>query len=94
MAWEEESCCFCRRPAPVREWPARAGWLEVECRTCGRYRVDRRFWAAAHFKRARQPALYRRLAQKVLESRERIEPVEIPYEGWETIAESGEGAER
>jgi hypothetical protein len=55
--------------------------------------VERQFWAAAHFKRARQPMLYRRLAWRVQESRERGAPLEIPFEGWETIAGSGEGPE-
>lgn len=90
MAWDGEYCCFCRRVAQVREWTARLGWLEVDCPVCGRYRVERQFWAAAHFKRARQPVLYRRMAQRVAESQGRAEPLEIPFEGWELIAGSGD----
>jgi len=86
MAWDGEYCCFCRRVAQVRAWTARPGWLEAECPTCGRFRVERQFLVAAHFIRARQPALYRRLAQRVAESQGRDEPLEIPFEGWETIA--------
>ena len=68
------------------------GWLEVECPVCGLYRVERQFWITAHFKKARQPVLYRRLAWWLEESRPRAEPPEIPFEGWESVAGSRDGA--
>lgn len=92
MALDDERCCFCRRAVLVQEWTARPGWLEIECPVCGRYRVERQFWVTAHFKKARQPVLYRRLAWWLAESRPRAEPPEIPFEGWERVAESRDGA--
>jgi hypothetical protein len=92
MALDDERCCFCRRAVRVQEWTARPGWLEVECPVCGLYRVERRFWVTAHFKKARQPVLYRRLAWWLAESRDRAQPPEIPFEGWEGVAGSRSGA--
>ena len=71
MALDDERCCFCRRPVEVAEWTARPGWLEIECPVCGLYRVERQFWSTAHFKKAREPVLYRRLARWLEESRDR-----------------------
>jgi hypothetical protein len=87
MALADERCCFCRRAVLVREWTTRQGWLEVECHVCGLYRVERRFWVTAHFKKARQPVLYRRLAWWLAESR----TPEIPFEGWEIVAGARRG---
>jgi hypothetical protein len=65
--------------------------LEIECPVCGLYRVERQFWVTAHFKKVRQPVLYRRLAWWLAESRERAQPPEIPFEGWEGVAELRSG---
>ena len=92
MALDDERCCFCRRAVRVQEWTVRPGWLEVECPVCGLYRVERQFWVTAHFKKARQPVLYRRLAWWLAESRDRAQPPEIPFEGWERVAGSHSGA--
>ena len=92
MALDDERCCFCRSEMLMREWAARRGWLEVECPVCGLYRVERQFWVTAHFKKARQPVLYRRLAWWLAESRDRAQPPEIPFEGWEGVAGSRSGA--
>ncbi len=62
MALDDERCCFCRRPVAVAEWLARPGWLEIECPVCRLYRVERQFWMTAHYKKARDPVRYRRLA--------------------------------
>jgi hypothetical protein len=86
MALDDERCCFCRRAVVPREWVVRPGWLEIQCPVCGLYRVERQFWVTAHFKKARQPVLYRRLARWLEESRDRAVPPEIPFEGWETVA--------
>ena len=42
---------------------------------------------AVHFKKARQPVLYRRLAWWLAESRDRAQPPEIQFEGWEGVAD-------
>jgi hypothetical protein len=76
----DERCRFCRREIDLREWADRPGWLEIDCPVCGRYRVDRRFWAAAHFKQARRPARYRALARWLAEGRDRP-----PFEDWESL---------
>jgi hypothetical protein len=86
MAIDDERCCFCRRPVAVHEWAARPGWLEIECPICRVYRVERQFWVTAHFKKARQPVLYRRLARWLEERGEGGDPPEIPFEGWERLA--------
>ena len=86
MALDDERCCFCRRPVGVREWTARPGWLEIECPVCRLYRVERQFWVTSHFKKARQPVLYRRLARWLEEPREGTDPPEIPFEGWDKLA--------
>jgi hypothetical protein len=86
MALDDERCCFCRCAVEPREWAARPGWLEIECRTCGRYRVERQFWLTAHFKKARQPVQYRRLAAWLAETPARNAPPEIPFEGWDRVA--------
>jgi len=86
MALDDERCCFCRRPVGVREWTTRPGWLEIECPVCHLYRVERQFWITAHFKKARQPVLYRRLARWLEEPREGVDPPEIAFEGWEQLA--------
>lgn len=86
MALDDERCCFCRRAVAPREWSTRPGWLEIECPVCGLYRVERLFWMTAHFKKARRPVLYRRLARWLEESRNRAEPPEIPFDGWENVA--------
>ena len=86
MAIDDERCCFCRRPVRVEVWAARPGWLAIECPVCGPYRVERQFWVTAHFKKARQPVLYRRLAAWLGESPGRVPPPEIPFEGWEEVA--------
>jgi hypothetical protein len=53
--------------------------------------VERQFWLTAHFKKAREPVRYRRLAAWLAESRSRVRPPEIPFEGWERVADpSGE----
>jgi hypothetical protein len=83
---DEERCCFCRSKIVIREWDARPGWLEVECPACGRYRTERQFWLTAHYKKARQPVLYRQLAWWLAETRDRPELPEIPFEGWERVA--------
>jgi hypothetical protein len=83
---EDERCRFCRSRIRLQNWPEEPGWLEVECPTCGRYRVERRFWLTAHFKKARQPVLYRRLAWWLEETRDRETPPDIPFEGWERVA--------
>jgi hypothetical protein len=62
MALDDERCRFRRRAVTVPEWTARRGWLEIECPVCGLYRVERQFRVTAHFKKVRQPFLYRRLA--------------------------------
>ena len=85
MALDDERCCFCRHAVLVWEWADRPGWLEVECPVCGLYRVERQFWVAAHFKRARQPVRYRSLAWWLAEHRDRALPPEIPFEGWDTV---------
>ena len=92
MALDDERCCFCRRAVLVGEWPARPGWLEIECPVCGLYRVERQFWLTAHYKKAREPVLYRRLARWLEESRDRAQPPEIPFEGWERVAGIERGA--
>ena len=92
MALDDERCCFCRSAVTVREWTARRGWLAIECPVCGLYRVERQFWLTAHFKKVRQPVLYRRLAWWLAESRDRAQPPEIPFEGWEGVAELRSGA--
>jgi hypothetical protein len=89
MALDDERCCFCRRPVAIEEWTARPGWLAVECPVCGAYRVERQFWVTAHFKKAREPVRYRRLAAWLAESRPRARPPEIPFEGWERVVEAG-----
>jgi hypothetical protein len=43
---------------------------------------------SAHFKKAREPVQYRRLAWRLEESRDRARPPEIPFEGWERVAGS------
>ena len=86
MALDDERCCFCRREVVIREWADRRGWLEVECPVCGLYRAERQFWVTAHFKKARQPVLYRGLARWLEEHRDRAQPPEIPFEGWDTVA--------
>ena len=86
MALDDERCCFCRREVLIREWADRRGWLEVECPVCGLYRAERQFWVAAHFKKARQPVLYRSLARWLAEHRGRPQPPEIPFEGWDAVA--------
>ena len=53
--------------------------------------VERQFWVTAHFKKARQPVLYRHLAWWLAEFRDRAQPPEIPFEGWETVAGSRGG---
>src|SRR5262249_9534540 len=58
---------------------------------CGLYRVERQFWVTAHFKKVRQPVLYRRLAWWLAESGDRAEPLEIAFEGWEGVAELRSG---
>jgi hypothetical protein len=88
----DERCRFCRREIALRDWVDRAGWLEVDCPVCGRYRVERRFWAAAHFKQARSPARYRSLARWLAGDRDRPRPPEIPFEGWEELAEPPAGS--
>jgi hypothetical protein len=92
MALDDERCYFCRRPVLVAEWRARPGWLEIECPVCGPYRVERQFWVTAHFKKARDPVRYRRLAWWLEECRNRAEPPEIPFEGWEVVAAPPPGA--
>jgi hypothetical protein len=92
MPRDEDRCCFCRREVLIREWAERRGWLEVECPVCGLYRAERQFWVAAHFKKARKPVLYRRLARWLAERPDRGEPPEIPAEGWETVALPHDGA--
>ena len=86
MALDDERCCFCRRPVGVREWTTRPGWLEIECPVCHLYRVERQFWITAHFKKAREPVLYRRLARWLEERPADGDPPEIPFEGWEQLA--------
>ena len=86
MAIDDERCCFCRRAIEAREWAARPGWLAIECPVCGPYRVERQFWVTAHYKKARQPVLYRRLAAWLAAAPGRVPPPEIPFEGWETVA--------
>jgi hypothetical protein len=76
----------------LAEWSARPGWLEVHCPVCGRYRVEREFWLTAHFKKARQPVVYRRLAWWLEATRDRPEPVEIPVDGWDRVAPLAPGA--
>ena len=85
MALDDERCCFCRRVVLPREWADRPGWLEVACPLCGLFRVERQFWLTAHFRKARKPVLYRRLAQWLAEDRDRARPPEIPFEGWDTV---------
>ena len=91
MALDDERCRFCRQEVLIRDWADRQGWLEVECRVCGLYRAERQFWVAAHFKKARKPVLYRSLAHWLAEHRDRAEPPEIPFEGWETVAVPRDG---
>jgi hypothetical protein len=86
MALDDERCRFCRREVVIQEWAERRGWLEVECPTCGVYRAELQFWVAAHFKKARKPTVYRNLARWLAEHPNRVEPPEIPFEGWETVA--------
>jgi hypothetical protein len=86
MTAEDERCCFCRSRIALREWDDRPGWLDVECPACGRYRVERLFWLTAHYKKARQPVVYRRLARWLEATRGRADPPEIPVEGWEGVA--------
>jgi hypothetical protein len=88
----EERCQFCRHDVTIQEWPERLGWLEVRCEVCGLYRTERQFWMAAKLKKARQPVLFQRLGRWLAEHRERAEPPEIPFEGWETLVTSGNGA--
>jgi hypothetical protein len=83
---DEERCCFCRSKVELREEPVRPGWIDVTCPVCGPYRVERQFWLTAHFRKARQPLLYRRLAWWLEGSRDRSEPPEIPFDGWERVA--------
>ena len=59
---------------------------QIECPICRVYRVERQFWVTAHFKKARQPVLYRRLARWLEERGEGGDPPEIPFEGWERLA--------
>ena len=92
MALDDERCCFCRRAVTVREWTARRGWLEIECPVCDFYRVERQFWLTAHFKKVRQPVQFRRLAWWLADPRDRAQPPEIPFEGWETVAGPRSGA--
>jgi hypothetical protein len=87
MTLDDERCCFCRRPVALREWTDRPGWLEVECPTCGLFRVERQFWVAAHFQKARRPVLYRQLARWLEDGRARARPPEIPFEGWDTVVD-------
>ena len=86
MARDDERCCFCRQEIRIDAWADHPGWLEVECPVCGLYRVERQFWVAAPYRRARKPVLYRALARWLEEHRERPQPPEIPFDGWEEIA--------
>jgi hypothetical protein len=92
MAPEDDRCCFCRREVRIREWADRPGWLDVECPVCGHYRIERQFWIAAPFRRARKPAAYRTLAHWLEAHRDRAAPVEIPFDGWEAVAVPRSGA--
>jgi hypothetical protein len=91
MAPIAERCPFCRRDAWTQPWAEHPGWLDVDCPVCGRYRVERLFWVAAHFKLARRPAAYRALARWLAEGGARAEPPEIPFEGWESVARPSPG---
>jgi hypothetical protein len=82
--WEEH-CGLCWRAAVVREWAERPGWLEVDCSACGPFRVERRFWVAAHLKKARSPVAFRGLVGWLAEHRQRDWRPEIPFDDWEGV---------
>jgi hypothetical protein len=82
--WEEH-CGLCWRAAVVREWAERPGWLEVDCPACGPFRVERRFWVAAHLKKARSPVAFRGLVGWLAEHRQRDWRPEIPFDDWEGV---------